>query len=193
MSDDVFAMHYVCTPDEARKLINKHERFWVCNCGCREGRGFCTRSRIDVCLMFRNDIGASGSGLKEISYGQVEMILDEAKDKHLVSRPFRNMEDKTIVDGICFCCDDCCGYFLSPDEKCDKGALIENTFFDECTHCGVCVEVCYFDARKMVGGKLEVEADKCYGCGLCVDICPESCIRMVTRHGRPLIDTAAEI
>jgi len=181
MSNDDLAMHYVCTREDAHRLANKHSRFWVCNCGCREGRGFCTRSRIDVCLMFHEDAGSSGSGIKEISFAQVEAIFDEAKEKNLVTRPFRNTEDKGVVDGICFCCDDCCGYFLNADEKCDKGTHLAQTNFEDCTHCGICVEVCYFKARSMQKSKLVVDDDKCYGCGLCVDICPESCIIMVPR------------
>jgi len=41
------ALHYVCTHDEARRLIAAHDRFWVSNCGCRESRAACNRSRID--------------------------------------------------------------------------------------------------------------------------------------------------
>ncbi|SYZ74431.1 conserved hypothetical protein [Candidatus Zixiibacteriota bacterium] len=181
MSTSDFCMHYVCTHDEARKLINSHARFWVSNCGCRESRGYCHRSRIDLCLMFRDDIEPTGFGFHEISYVDVERIFDEAGEKHLVTRPFRDMNDPARVDGICFCCDDCCGYFLNPVEECDKGPLIEETVMEDCTHCAVCTEVCYFGARKMAGGKLLLDREKCYGCGLCVDICPENCITMIRR------------
>jgi ferredoxin len=174
-------MHYVCTLDEAKVLINKHARFWVCNCGCRENKGICMRSRIDLCLMFSGDIEPSGSGMKEIPYVSVDKILQEAKDKHLVPRPFRNTNNHNQIDGICFCCDDCCGYFLNSEEKCDPGIFVEHTRMDECTHCGVCVEVCYFGSRKMSGGKMIVDRKKCFGCGLCVDICPEECIVMISR------------
>ena len=182
MSNDDWAMHYVCTHDEAEKLIDDHTQFWVSNCGCREGRGLCARSRTDVCLMFFSDIESSGSGIKEITEAQARAILDEAKDKQLVSRPFRNDGERDRTDGICFCCDDCCGYFINPGEKCDKGANIEITNFADCTHCGICAEVCYFDARKMNKHELIVDRDKCYGCGLCVDICPEDCIEMIVRR-----------
>ncbi len=181
MSDSDFCMHYVCTHQEAMKLIDNQKQFWVCNCGCRESRGHCSRSRMDVCLMFSSYDGASGSGTREISYAEAGRIMDEAREKQLVSRPFRDMNDKSRTDGICFCCDDCCGYFLNSAEKCDKGTLMEETIMEDCTHCGVCAEVCYFGARKMAAGNLVVDTEKCYGCGLCVDICPEKCITMVPR------------
>lgn len=181
MSGENIPLHFVCTREEARRLVREHDRFWVCNCGCREGRGICRRSRIDVCLMFADAAGSSGSNKHEITPAEVESIFDEAKDKHLVTRPFRGEIDRSVVEGICFCCDDCCGYFQNSDEVCDKGKLIEQTEMSDCTHCGICVEVCYFGARKMNKSHLNIDREKCFGCGLCVEICPEECIFMVPR------------
>jgi Pyruvate/2-oxoacid:ferredoxin oxidoreductase delta subunit len=184
MKEKDLAFHYVCTWEEARKLVSQRQRFWVENCGCREKKpGGCQRSRMDLCLMFRGDVQvSSGSSKKEVSRAEVDEILREAKQKHLVTRPFRNENDMTETDGICFCCDDCCEYFTNPSEiKCDKGKLIERTERDICNNCGVCVGVCYFGARKMEGGELALERDSCHGCGLCVDVCPEDCLQMVSR------------
>jgi ferredoxin len=175
-------LHYVCTRDQARVLIDSYQRFWVSNCGCREIRGKCDRSRMDVCLQFREVTAASASGLREIGRAQVDEILREAHEKHLVSRPFRNEGNMSQTDGICFCCDDCCGYFVDPGGYgCDKGSLIEHTDLETCTHCGDCTKVCYFGARKMTGGRLAIRRSECYGCGLCVDVCPENCLDMVER------------
>jgi len=176
MNEQDSALHYVCTRKDAKDMVTNHSRFWVSNCGCRESRGKCIRSRLDLCLMFRDDIDPSGSGKKEISRDEVEQIFKEAEEKHLVTRPFRNEKSMTETTGICFCCDDCCGYFLNPQEKCDKGDFIEKTDRDICDNCGVCVEVCYFKARKMDSDKLVIEQDNCYGCGLCLDVCPVDCI-----------------
>jgi ferredoxin len=176
------AFHYVCTRDEARELIGRGKEFWVSNCGCREQRGQCARSRIDVCLAFRREAAGSGSGTKQVTPAAVEEILREAEEKHLVSRPFRNEADRTETDGICFCCDDCCDYFLHPENRCDKGDLIEKTDADACTSCGDCVEVCYFGARQKPAYELVIDRERCYGCGLCVDVCPADCIEMAPRR-----------
>ncbi|HEX7402131.1 MAG TPA: 4Fe-4S binding protein [candidate division Zixibacteria bacterium] len=178
------AFHYVCTWDEAKKLTGQHNRFCVENCGCREKKeGGCTRSRMDLCLMFRGDVQTSSdSNKKEITRVEVDEILREAKEKHLVTRPFRNDKDRTVTEGICFCCDDCCGYFLDPTEVCDKGIFIEKTGWDKCTHCGICADVCHFKARIMNEGKLSVDQNNCYGCGLCLEVCPEDCISMASRR-----------
>ena len=174
------AMHYVCTMDEARQLVEAETEYWVSNCGCREARGRCARSRHDVCLMFV-DVDASGSGKRRIDRGEVERILGDAGVRRLVARPFRNAE-RTLVEGICFCCDDCCEYFLNPGEKCDKGALIERTDAEACTDCALCVDSCYFDARRVFEGALDVLRERCHGCGLCIDVCPEACVTMVQRE-----------
>jgi Pyruvate/2-oxoacid:ferredoxin oxidoreductase delta subunit len=181
MSDDKSPMHYVSTREELKAIADRQTRFWVSNCGCREGReGGCKRSRMDVCLMFAPVEGSSGTNKRVISRAEMEAIFREAEEKHLVTRPFRS-EDRRTVEGSCFCCDDCCGYFQTSEYQCDKGQMIELTDPRECTDCGACVDVCHFKARRMVDGKLVLERDKCFGCGLCRDVCAVNCIKMVPR------------
>lgn len=182
MDDGSVPLHYVCTRDKARSLVEAHKRYWVSVCGCREVRGDCKRSRIDVCLQFREVTAASPTGLKEVPLAEVHSILEEARDKHLVTRPFRNDADPNQTDGICFCCDDCCGYFVDPGGyDCEKGEKVQETDMEACTHCGLCADVCYFGSRKLRGENLVVASGKCFGCGLCLDVCPEACIKMVPR------------
>ena len=182
MAEEKILIHYVCTHDQANELIKNHNQFWVANCGCREGNEKkCQRSRIDVCLSFTESDEASGSDKKPVDRVFAEGIMKEAETKNLVTRPWRS-EDRTKTEGICFCCDDCCGYFVTPDKYiCDKGKFIEKTNMEECTHCGECEPVCYFKARKMNDGKLKVDREICYGCGLCALNCPIKCITMVKR------------
>ena len=175
-------MHFVCTREELRQMIDRQKRFWVQNCGCRESRGGCKRSRHDVCLTWvESSEGSGGPGRREVSRDEVMAILLEAEEKYLVTRPFRDYATRATVEGSCFCCDDCCGYFLDRSEKCDKGKFIEMTRVEECADCGVCVDVCHFGARKMLDEHLAVVREDCYGCGLCRDACPMSCIDMVPR------------
>ena len=42
---------------------------------------------------------------------------------------------------------------------------------DACTHCGVCAEVCPFNAIKVNEENWEQNMRKCFGCGVCVDQC----------------------
>ena len=180
MSSSELFMHYVCTMEEAEKLINRHAKFWLSNCGCRESGNGCKQSRTDVCLMFSDDGGSSGSNLREISKAEVDALLHEAITKKLVARPFRN-EGFTDTDGICFCCQDCCGYFLDGSERCNKGKYVEKTDFDLCVNCGICVPTCYFGVRSVVNELAEIDNSQCYGCGLCISECPVQGISLVER------------
>jgi ferredoxin len=175
-------IHFVCTHDEGWQIVEKNQRYWLSNCGCREQRGECKHLRMDVCLFFQRDFSGSGSAMHEVDVEEIKRLFAEAREKHLVVRPFRDDRVRARVAGICFCCDDCCGYFLDPQEKCDKGRYQERTNLGDCTHCGECVQVCYFGARTMIGEELSVAAVKCYGCGLCTDVCPAGCVEMIDRN-----------
>ena len=181
MDKDTLALHYVCTREEAVELIDQHRNFWVSNCGCREGGEGCKRSRMDVCLFFKPDMGGTGSDFRRVNKKFAKGILQEAENKQLVTRPFRDEKDMSQTQGVCFCCDDCCGYFQDPIEKCDKGRSIEKTDKEACSHCGDCVDACNFQARKMKDEILEIDSEKCYGCALCLDVCPDNCITMQAR------------
>ena len=171
-------MHYVCTREDAAELVRDAEEFWIGDCGCRSEMDGCTRSRVDVCLMFRPPTSPD-STFRRKTRADAEAILKEAGEKHLVCRPFRD-DSRTKTEGSCFCCDCCCGYFRG-ESGCDKGRHIEKTDRELCTDCGECVAVCYFKARTMEGDNLRVERDNCHGCGLCLDVCPVECIEMEER------------
>lgn len=183
MDKESVPLHFVCTRDEAAEIIAGHDRFWIGECGCRAKKEKCARSRHDVCLEFYPQTAADGIGRKEASRGEADSLLKVARSSHLVTRPFRDYETRERVEGICFCCDDCCEYFSNPDEVCDRGRYIEKTRMGDCIDCGACVEVCYFKAREMDADTFVVNRDNCYGCGLCIYACPVDCIEMVPRNG----------
>jgi len=117
-----------------------------------------------------------------ITRQEVDQIIADSHKANLVARPFRGIKNRAATEGICFCCDDCCCYFLKPDEEsCDKGKLIEQTDWDSCSNCGTCGDVCYFEARVMINGSYVVKSENCFGCGLCADICSDNSISMVPR------------
>jgi MinD superfamily P-loop ATPase len=55
--------------------------------------------------------------------------------------------------------------------KGSKTAVIDRT---KCTECGLCEEVCRFDAIR--GMEIEIDKILCEGCGVCVYSCPENAI-----------------
>ncbi len=67
-----------------------------------------------------------------------------------------------------------------------------------CTGCGLCDEVCRFDAINEQDGKYVIDPLNCEGCGYCPRVCPEDAITMLdanvgdwyqskTRMGTPMV------
>ncbi len=54
-----------------------------------------------------------------------------------------------------------------------KGGGLAVINSDKCTECGLCIDLCRFDAIK---DDFEVNEVECEGCGVCVDLCPEKAI-----------------
>ena len=54
-----------------------------------------------------------------------------------------------------------------------KGGSIAVINEDKCTECGLCRELCRFDA---ISENFVVDSIECEGCGVCVDFCPENAI-----------------
>ena len=48
---------------------------------------------------------------------------------------------------------------------------------DKCTYCGVCAEVCPFDAIKTSENKWKISNRKCFGCGVCVQNCKNNALQ----------------
>jgi uncharacterized Fe-S center protein len=48
---------------------------------------------------------------------------------------------------------------------------------DACTFCGVCAELCPFQAIKVNEESWEYNEQKCFGCSVCVDICPSKALQ----------------
>jgi MinD superfamily P-loop ATPase len=46
----------------------------------------------------------------------------------------------------------------------------------DCTGCGLCADLCRFDAVKKSGDKFRIEPSSCEGCGVCVGFCPAKAI-----------------
>jgi MinD superfamily P-loop ATPase len=46
----------------------------------------------------------------------------------------------------------------------------------DCTGCGLCAELCRFDAIRESGGRFRIDPESCEGCGVCVEFCPVKAI-----------------
>lgn len=74
---------------------------------------------------------------------------------------------------------------LKPDisEKCAVTVPIPEVDLDKCTFCGICAEICQYNAIAVLNDKVMVFSSLCHSCGGCVNICPE---RAITEIPRPI-------
>jgi len=68
--------------------------------------------------------------------------------------------------------------FLNPEFSERKDVHINIPQVDEqlCSHCGLCAEICQFNAIAVIGKKALVFPQLCHGCGSCTLMCPEKAI-----------------
>ena len=52
---------------------------------------------------------------------------------------------------------------------------------DLCNGCGLCQDLCRFDAITDTGGEMRVDPTSCEGCGFCYNVCPLGAIQMKER------------
>jgi MinD superfamily P-loop ATPase len=74
---------------------------------------------------------------------------------------------------------------LQPDFRIAEefyGGLLAKIDPDKCTNCGVCKEICRFEAISAIGDQHIINPLNCEGCGYCPRICPEDAIAMENRR-----------
>ncbi len=80
--------------------------------------------------------------------------------------------------------------FLHPEITDSRDEHMEVPVVDEsrCTACGLCSEMCQFQAIKVMAGHCLVFAEMCHGCGGCLAVCPEGALS----PGRRVLGTLDE-
>ncbi|MCF8309250.1 MAG: 4Fe-4S binding protein [Bacteroidales bacterium] len=63
-------------------------------------------------------------------------------------------------------------------EEVFPGAQTAVIDYDKCTNCGICQDVCRFDAISWNAGQIEISEFACDGCELCMHVCPFGAIKM---------------
>jgi uncharacterized Fe-S center protein len=61
-----------------------------------------------------------------------------------------------------------------------------------CQYCGICAEVCPFNAIIMEEERIMIKDNTCFGCGVCVENCPSEALNYVSNNLQYLISCAAK-
>ncbi len=65
---------------------------------------------------------------------------------------------------------------------------VRNKVTNGCILCGLCVDLCPWDAPMIIDKTLHVRQDRCRGCGVCVAACPKNAIDMRVYGTEELLD-----
>jgi ferredoxin/DNA-binding transcriptional ArsR family regulator len=172
--------------ETAVSILEKARSASLRDCGCRVTYRHCGNP-LRTCLAineFSDELVERGVA-EEISLEEAKEVLRIANAHGLVNQALYTDWLKGEVFDICSCCSCCCVYlrtFMSYGVKhhIAKSGLIAKVDNEQCTGCGVCVQRCIFEARKLENGKSTVIEGNCYGCGLCTTTCAAHACRLVS-------------
>ncbi|MGQ4873100.1 MAG: ATP-binding protein [Promethearchaeia archaeon] len=178
---------------EIFEIVSRSDVVAIGDCYCRtkhRNETGCTKP-IKTCILLGFKAGKS---LKQINYRDIKFkkvskqkiietlkLADEAGLVHQLIY-FPTPEYYYVICNCCTCCCEALAHykqFLSP--KIIKSDFIQETNKDLCLNCGICTEICPFDARRIIKGNLIVDENKCFGCGVCVNKCPENAIKLIKK------------
>ena len=173
--------------EKALELIDRHEKFLVAPCICRQERtmaGEGCHKPEHYCLIFgasaelfhRNQVG------RFIEKEEMAELIKKADDHGLVLQPSNSKE----IVNICCCCGCCCGVLTSFKKYPRPGEMVNSAFvtvFDPeaCMGCGTCETRCPMDALTMTGDTVTFKQERCIGCGLCTTTCPYDALTLTRR------------
>lgn len=179
-----FLPHMIIPYTKASEILAQAKKVLVIDCICRK-----TMRRFDkplnVCLVLGDstEFYLKRKLGRELTQEEAQEILKQASENglvHTIDNPA--MRHPTHV--MCNCDDKACAYVRGLKEYGNEKALTHSgyvsvTNLDLCKHCGKCIDVCIFNARKLEKRKLKFIEGRCFGCGLCVLACPEKAVEIM--------------
>ena len=180
------AKQWIIPTAKAIEILREARSFAFTACGCRLAFRRCSNP-VDTCLLIGRyaDLNVRKGLARRISLQEAEQVLRRANEHGLIHLTIYTPGQG--VYALCSCCECCCHdlqimkKFGRPDFIA-KSEYIAQTNLDQCSSCGNCVDRCVFEARAMVGGKLQYDPKKCFGCGLCVTTCSTGATNLVDRQ-----------
>jgi ferredoxin len=141
---------------------------------------------LDVCLI----VGEPFAGFvadhhpekaRWISQEEAVEILRAERDRGHVHHAFFKDAMLGRFYAICNCCSCCCGAmqaWRSGTPMLASSGYVADVDAERCVGCGLCAEVCPFDAATLVEERAAIDRERCMGCGICVSRCPQDALSL---------------
>ncbi|MBS1250822.1 MAG: Caffeyl-CoA reductase-Etf complex subunit CarE [Chloroflexi bacterium] len=180
----------------ARDIVMKNPQHIVAlECPCRVSRADPCLP-LDVCLIIGDPFASfirehHPQRSRRITQTEAVEILEAEHERGHVHHAFFKDAMLERFYAICNCCSCCCGAMQA--QRTGTLMLTASGYLchvDQslCEGCGVCEEICPFDAIE-INNKISIVIEEaCMGCGICVDHCQEGALRLERdpRKGVPL-------
>lgn len=186
ISRSLDSCQYILPTQQVSELLRKVKSIAITDCECRRHYQRC-ENPLDVCFLF-NDFGDKIVKAGEARYVSFEEALEKLKianENGLVHLSLY-MPDHEIY-ALCNCCPCCCHdlqimRLYNRKDLVVRSDYVAVTDFNSCSHCGICIARCNFEARYWENDKMRYDAELCYGCGLCVTTCSAEAILMKAKE-----------
>ncbi len=171
----------------ARNLILRSpDHIVVLECPCRTSRDNPCLP-LDVCLIVGEPFAEfivehHPNRSRWIRRGEAVEILEAAHRRGHVHNAFFKDAMLDRFYAICNCCSCCCGAMQAWDNclpMLASSGFLPHLDASLCTGCGVCAEICQFEAVEMRKGYPVMDKNRCLGCGVCVSKCSLNALILV--------------
>ena len=178
----------IIPPDQAREIIMRARKVYLKECVCRAREQRCPRDVWDVCLHFENAPPDDLRNARTITTRDALSILATMAERGAIYNLFYTHAERKVTE-ICSCCTCCCAPLRKMKEQGNYGEqprseYVAITDAALCDGCGLCVERCFFEARRVEDGILQFADERCFWCGRCIESCPLEAIRLEFQVGR---------
>ena len=166
-------------------VITNPDHIAVLECPCRASRpNPCLP--LDVCLI----VGEPFAGFiidhhpekaRWITQQEAVEILEAERDRGHVHHAFFKDAMLNRFYAICNCCSCCCGAMQAARNGTPmliSSGYVSHVDQDLCIQCGLCEEVCPFDALALGTASPEINQEACMGCGLYVAACAQGALTL---------------